>query len=82
MYIYRERGKEPQKPRETTWGQYREKPLGSRSYLCLVTVWSSPPLQYRLNAEHLGFPSSLAARTHYTELDIVTDIRVPGRLCF
>lgn len=40
--IYIERGKEPQKPRETTWGQYREKPLGSRSYLCLVTVWSSP----------------------------------------
>lgn len=40
--IYIERGKEPQKPREITWGQYREKPLGSRSYLCLVAVWSSP----------------------------------------
>lgn len=51
-----------------------------------ISAWSLCghllPLQYRLNAEHLGFPSSLAARMHYTELDIVTDIRVPRRLCF
>lgn len=83
VYIYREReARNPRSPERqhgdsTERSHWEADPFSAWS-LCGHLL----PLQYRLNAEHLGFPSSLAARTYYTELDIVTDIRVPGRLCF